>query len=164
MQHVYAPLPDRVSIAVARRIAVELEGIVNRTTGGLVDAHITDLILTDQERRVLARAIDVALAAAANDLVEFQFTTDQAITVLNLADRLDPDGRTAVIAAAVAEPVRTEELTRQQEYAADAMAAEYGRSRVRRLSDGAVVVVGMTDDVERATRCVERDGTERWRS
>jgi hypothetical protein len=55
------------------------------------------------------------------------------------------------------------DLTRPQELAADAMAALHGRSRVRRLADGAAVIVGMLDDIEREYVCVEADGRERWR-
>lgn len=53
--------------------------------------------------------------------------------------------------------------SRQQECAADAMAAKHGRSRVRHLADGAVEITGMLDDIERETVCIERDGRERWR-
>lgn len=55
------------------------------------------------------------------------------------------------------------DVTRQQECAADAMAAKHGRSRVRHLADGAVEITGMLDDIERETVCIERDGRERWR-
>jgi hypothetical protein len=162
MQHITVPLPDGISPSVARRLAVEIEGQVSRRTGALVEAEITDLILTDQERRVICSAIDVAVQAAAS--FGNHEHLDSAATLIDLRHQLDPDARSAVVAAALRETNGHQELTRQQECAADAMAAEYGRSRVRHLSDGAVVIVGMTDDVERAQRCVERDGRERWRS
>jgi hypothetical protein len=156
MQHITVPLPDGLAPSVARRLAVEIEGRVTRRTGALVDATVTDLALTDQERRVIRSAIDLAITA-----VEFCGNGEAAVTgvflstdLAELRHRIDPDTRAA----------RHAELTREQECAADAMAAEYGRSHVRHLSDGAVVVTGLTDDVERRSVCINRDGTERWRS
>lgn len=54
-------------------------------------------------------------------------------------------------------------LSREQECAADGIAAKHGRSHVRPLADGAVEITGLLDDIERETVCVNRDGTERWR-
>lgn len=159
MQHVYTQLPDRLSPTQARRIAVEIEGVVNRHTGALVDATVTDLApFTLQERRTLRAAIDLALEAMS---AYGGRTTAEPAAIVELRDRIDPDARSAIVAAALQET--QSELTRPQELAADAMAAQYGRSRVRHLSDGAVVIVGLTDDVERASVCINQDGTERWR-
>lgn len=66
----------------------------------------------------------------------------------------DPDPRAAD---------STRDLSRAQELAADAMAALHGRSRVEHQADGAVIITGMLDDIERETVCIERDGRERWR-
>lgn len=163
MQHITVPLPDGLAPSVARRLAVEIEGQVNRRTGALVDATVTDLApFTDQERRVIISAIDLACQAVTTFATNGHVMRDTA-ALLELRGKLDPDARSAVIAAALQDRA-DHELTREQECAADALAAEYGRSRVRRLSDGAVVIVGMTDDVERAQVCIEPDGRERWRS
>lgn len=163
-QHITAPLPDRLAPSMARRIAVEIEAVISHRTGALVDATVTDLPpFTDQERRVLCSAIDLAVQAVAT------FATNgnvmlEAGALVELRGKLDPDTRSAIIAATLRETNEPGELTREQECAADAMAGEYGRSRVRHLSDGAVVIVGITDDVERRSVCIERDGRERWRS
>jgi hypothetical protein len=172
MQHITVPLPDGVAPTVARRIAVETEAVVNRRTGALVNATVTDLApLNQHERRLICEALDCAAQMVATFSPELSGLL-HAADLSSLRARLNPDTPAAVVAAALRDPPRMvsgrrevmQELTRQQECAADAMAAEYGRSRVRPLSDGAVVIVGMTDDVERRSVCVERDGQERWRS
>lgn len=75
------------------------------------------------------------------------------------AERIVRD--TLNVGVAVDTPER--DLTRAQELAADAMASLYGRSRVEHRSDGAVVITGMLDDIEKDQVCVEQDGRERWR-
>lgn len=113
---------------------------------------MSHIVLSDQERRVLCAAVDLAVQACTTFGENGAQQATNATVLTELRARLDPDRE------------QFEDLSRPQELAADAMASEFGRSRVRRLSDGAVVVVGMTDDVERAQRCIERDGRERWRS
>lgn len=167
MQYITVPLPDRISPTDAARLVQDVERAINRRTGALVEATVTDLApLTDQERRVLCAAIDLAITAT----VAFNpYPTDAANTAAGLIDlraQLDPGGRPAIIAETIAEldPAEPfEDLTRPQELAADAMASEYGRCRVRKIGDGAVEITGMTDDVERARVVVEPDGRERMR-
>ena len=112
-------------------------------------------ILSQGERELVARIIDLA------------FVADEALGlnlrgrphVEHLRKRLAP---TVAHLAAVPDP-EMPEVSRPQELAADAMAAKYGRSGVRRLGDGAVEITGMTDDVARELVCIEQDGRERWR-
>lgn len=159
-QHIVIPLPDRVSAITAWAIARDAERAVSRRTGALTEATVTDLgPLTDQERRTLVSMIDLAITAAGT---YGNGALQHADTLIDLRGKLDPARPGAVVSAVVGE--QGEDLTRPQELAADAMASEYGRSRVRMLSDGAAVIVGMTDDVERRSVCIEPDGRERWRS
>lgn len=163
MQHITVPLPDRLSAAAARRLAADIEHAVTKRTGALVEATITDLgPLSDQERAVICAALEVA--ADATNLFGFA-GPGMAEAIRDLRAEVDPGNRSAIVSETLRDTAgQFEELSRQQECAADAMASEYGRSRVRHLADGAVVIVGMTDDVKRRTVCVERDGRERWRS
>lgn len=59
------------------------------------------------------------------------------------------------------EPPQTRgELTREQDDAANELAAKYGRCAVYGpLPSGVVVLTGLSDDIEREIRCVEPDGT-----
>lgn len=103
MQHITVPLPDGIAPTVARRIAVETEAVVNRHTEALVDATVTDLVLTDQERRVIRAAVDVAIQATAvyggGDLSALLECADLA----TLQHRIDPDRREAIVAATLRE-------------------------------------------------------------
>jgi hypothetical protein len=100
MQHITVPLPDGIAPSVARRIAVEIEEVVSRRTGALVEAEITDLTLTDQERRVIRAAIDVAMEASA---WFGAITLDRTVVTAELRHKVDPDNRDAVIAASLRE-------------------------------------------------------------
>jgi predicted nucleic acid-binding protein len=52
-------------------------------------------------------------------------------------------------------------LTREQDVIADELARRYGRCAVRELPAGAVLLVGMADDVEMAHLVVDEDGARR---
>jgi hypothetical protein len=95
------------------------------------------------ERTVLMDLIDCALEGP----VRFPAATRNV--ALELRERIRPKAE--------------RDISRPQELAADAMQAKHGRSAVRHQADGSVVIVGLLDDIERETVCIERDGRERWR-
>lgn len=155
MQYIAAPLPRGVSITQARNIAEAVERAIADATGELAEATVTDLILTHEERSALLALVYRALEGAG----------PLAGNIGQLLARIEPTSRNAIVTDAIRDQLEgADNLSRAQELAADAMAGEFGRSRVRHLSDGAVVITGMTDDVERRTVCIERSGRERWRS
>lgn len=115
-----------------------------RTTTG-------EIILTPPERARILAAIHHASEAIER--------LGEAVQLLAPAAAHDADREARELA--VDDPPDTP--TRAQELAADAMAAKYGRSGVRRLADGAAVISGLIDDVEMELVCIEIDGRERWR-
>jgi hypothetical protein len=112
---------------------------------------------SEHETRKLARALEFTLLLG--------HSTGHDVSVHEqLRDRLlrsigeQPD----VIVPVDSRPAH--ELSRAQELAADGMSAKYGRSHWRLQADGSAVVTGLLDDIEMEEVCLERDGTERWRS
>lgn len=115
-----------------------------------------DVVLDSDEAELVARTMDLAFAAA--DALGLELRGRRHVQALR--ERLAPT-LADVVSLDLARS--TPEPTRAQEHAADAMAAKYGRSGVRRQADGSVVITGMIDDVELETVCIETDGRERWR-
>lgn len=111
------------------------------------EAHTTTIRLSARERRIAAAALELLAA-----ILEIRGLDVDRHLLLRARLLAGLDGRPAL-----------REVTRAQELAADAIAAKWGRSAVRRLGDGAVEITGLLDDVEMETVCIEIDGRERWR-